>query len=224
MMRIVLDARRGHVLRSDAHGMLVALDGPANQYLLDAADSGRAVELAALCTGPDRVVSLMDARYAPLLGAREQDIFRCNTYVYHGGSKPDVVGGANGPARVGALELRALDEGALDVVCAHYAPLPPEAVRHHLHAGWVFGGFDATGELVGFVGEHDEGSIGMLEVLPAHRRRGYAQALESFMINRHLAQGHTPYCQVEMANAASHALQAKLGFTRLPGVQCWIEG
>lgn len=226
MMRIVLETGRGRAVAVDGRGLLVRLGEPSGQYLMDARDEERANELAALCGGDAtrRVVSLMDAALVPMLGAREEDVFRCNTYVYLEDEKEGVEELSDGSAAVGAFRIRRLNEGWLDVVCAHYAPLPRQAVLHHLRAGWVFGAFDEAGELAGFIGEHDEGSIGMLEVLPAHRRRGCAQALEAFMINRHLGQGRMPYCQVEVSNDASHALQRKMGFTRLPGTQCWVEG
>ena len=39
-----------------------------------------------------------------------------------------------------------------------------------------FGAF-VDGQLAGFVGEHSEGSMGMLEIFPAYRRRGLGYSL-----------------------------------------------
>lgn len=222
MMRIVLDSGRGRVLQADERGVLMKLTR-GNQYLMDARDHQQAAHLAALCTGPERVVSLADTRYVPLFGAPEKDIFRCATYVYEGAPKPADLPDARGCTTVGSLELRRLDESFLDQVCAHYHVVPRPLVAEHLRDGLMYGGFDAQGQLTGFIGEHTEGSIGLLEVFPEHRRHGYAQALESLMINLHLSKGRMPYCQVALDNEASHALQAKLSFTRLPGEQCWID-
>lgn len=223
MMRIVLDSGRGFVLQADERGVLMKLVR-GNQYLMDATDDEQAARLAALCTGPERVVSLADTRYVPLFDVAEQDVFRCATYVYDGTPLPASLPDAQGRTTIGGLELRRLDESFLDQVCAHYHVVPRPLIAEHLRDGLMYGGFDAHGQLTGFIGEHTEGSIGLLVVLPDYRRHGYAQALESLMVNLHLSQGRMPYCQVALGNEASHALQTKLGFTRLPGEQCWIEG
>ena len=55
--------------------------------------------------------------------------------------------------------------------------------------------------------------MGLLEIFPAFRRKGYGAELESFMISRMLERGLLPYCQVEVDNEKSLALQWKLGMT-----------
>lgn len=119
------------------------------------------------------------------------------------------------------LGIEPLTADHLAVVCRHYKNLPKDFVARHLADGWVYGGYDATGALVGFVGEHDEGAIGMLEVFEGHRRRGYAWELEGFLVNRMLDEGRVPFAQVVVGNEPSFALQRKLGFAVLPRVQCW---
>ena len=54
---------------------------------------------------------------------------------------------------------------------------------------------------------------GMLEVLPQFRRRGLAEVLEAALIAQQLERGRFPYCHVRHGNAASEALQKKLGLT-----------
>ena len=52
------------------------------------------------------------------------------------------------------------------------------------------------GVLAGLIGIHEEGSIGMLEVLPAYRRRGLGYALEAGAIRRALkAVSYTHLCR-----------------------------
>ena len=67
------------------------------------------------------------------------------------------------------------------------------------------------GAPAGFVGFHDEGSIGMLEVLPEYRRRGLGEALEAGAVRLALSRGQYAFGQVETENAASLALQKKVG-------------
>ncbi|WMC94555.1 hypothetical protein RBB56_17875 [Kineothrix sp. MB12-C1] len=51
----------------------------------------------------------------------------------------------------------------------------------------------------------------MLEVYEEYRRMGIAASLEAYLINIHLAYGHTPYGDVLIDNEASLRLQEKLG-------------
>ena len=123
-----------------------------------------------------------------------------------------------------ALSFRLLDASFADAVAEQYRTMPRKDTVQHVEAGLVFGGFNAKSELVGFIGEHDESSMGMLEIYPEHRGRGYATQLEGMQTNRFLASGRTPFCQVAVGNVASERLQARLGLTQVPGEQCWISG
>lgn len=78
------------------------------------------------------------------------------------------------------------------------------------------------GEMVGFIGSHLEGSIGLLKVLPEHRRRGYGLEMESYMINQFLEWGYIPFVQVEVGNKQSEALQVKLELETSDEYVYWI--
>lgn len=67
------------------------------------------------------------------------------------------------------------------------------------------------GELAGFIGFHEDGSGGMLEVLPQFRRLGIGTALEIGLHNLALSRGWTPYGQIYADNEASLKLQERLG-------------
>lgn len=128
------------------------------------------------------------------------------------------------PPAMPAVEFtqRQLGSNDLETVAERYHLLSREEMLDHLERGWIWGGFDAAGSLVGFIGEHDEGSMGMLEVFPEARRHGYAQALEIAQMRRFMAAGRTPYCHVVPSNDASKALQTKLGLVRVGPEQCWV--
>lgn len=87
-------------------------------------------------------------------------------------------------------------------------------------SGAIFGAF-IEGKLAGFIGEHIEGSLGMLEVFEEYRRKGIAAELESYMINLHLSRGHLPYGDVIVGNEASMKLQRKLGLKVSKEIYCW---
>ena len=85
----------------------------------------------------------------------------------------------------------------------------------------MLGIFDGEA-LAGFVGVHDEGSLGMLEVLPPYRRRGYGLVLQLAIVRAALAQERYAYGQVAEDNAASLALQRKAGMTVCPDKIYWL--
>ena len=78
------------------------------------------------------------------------------------------------------------------------------------------------GAFVGYIGLHGEGSMGLLHVFPEYRRRGYAEALYSTLINNQLKKGRLPFAQIIEGNEASLALQRKLGFTLSRDLIYWM--
>lgn len=66
-------------------------------------------------------------------------------------------------------------------------------------------------KLVGFIGEHDDGSMGMLFVDEEYRGKGIGSSLEAYNINRQRAAGYIPYSHIVVGNEASMKLQEKLG-------------
>ncbi|MBR3003528.1 MAG: GNAT family N-acetyltransferase, partial [Lachnospiraceae bacterium] len=76
--------------------------------------------------------------------------------------------------------------------------------------------------MVGYVGEHLEGSIGMLYVFPEFRKRGLAYEMQAFMINRAIDKGSIPFGQIYEDNAASLALSHKMGLTFSGSMLYWL--
>ena len=73
------------------------------------------------------------------------------------------------------------------------------------------------------MGMHTEGSIGMLHILPEYRGRKLGKALETYMINRCLERGYTPYGQVTAENGTSKKLQESLGLCCSKSQVYWLE-
>lgn len=119
--------------------------------------------------------------------------------------------------------VRTLTDKYIDVVGKTYGKTDhTEYAADRIAAGRMWGLFEGD-ELAGFIGMHSEGSIGMLEVLPEFRRKGYGYILEAFVINMHLQNGRTPYCHVINGNDASNSLQQKLGYTKASLPAVWIS-
>lgn len=86
-----------------------------------------------------------------------------------------------------------------------------EYIRERIESKTMFGAF-INNKLVGFVGTHGEGSIGLLDVLPEYTKMGIATALQVYATNLALSENRIPYGQVVIGNNASTKLQEKLGF------------
>ena len=119
------------------------------------------------------------------------------------------------------LSLRPAGPCDLPLLTATYDLVSPEELAQIVGRQRLLLGYDGE-RLVGFIGEHLEGSMGLLYVFPPCRRRGYAAALERQMIARTMAEGFIPFGQVEKDNLASLALQRKLGMTLSDNLICWM--
>jgi len=106
--------------------------------------------------------------------------------------------------------LRPLQMRDLAYVYDHYETVQDEAfLSGRIAAGMI--GIEAEGSLRGFIGCHPEGTMGILAVEPAWRRKHLGRALEAAMINAQLSRGIIPFCQVDIHNEASRQLQRSLG-------------
>lgn len=94
-------------------------------------------------------------------------------------------------------------------------------VKERIRNNKVFGAF-IDNVLCGFIGIHAEGSIGMLEVFPEHRRKHIGMYLQGFLINNALANGDYPYGQVVENNIPSLKLQKKLGLEISKNYLYWL--
>ena len=110
-------------------------------------------------------------------------------------------------------ELRLLGEEMAQWVYDHYShPFGGVAYMQGALRRGMLGAF-VDGACAGFAGFHEEGSIGMLEVLPAYRRRGVGEALLRGAVRLALERGQYACGQVFTDNQASLALQRKVGMS-----------
>ncbi|MCL2675787.1 MAG: GNAT family N-acetyltransferase [Firmicutes bacterium] len=96
-----------------------------------------------------------------------------------------------------------------------------EHITHLLDKNYIYGIF-VCGEIAGFCGRHDEGSMGLLEILPKFRRQGLGRIMEQFIIREVLNEGRTPYGHIVFGNDASMSLQRSIeGVVFLPETVMW---
>lgn len=109
------------------------------------------------------------------------------------------------------------------LILEHYKGVDePEYVKRRLRQGQLIGAF-RCGQLAGFAGVHDEGSLGFLTVLPGYRRQHIGQALLVYLINRGIDQEETPYGQCKVDNAAALALVRSVGMYSAKTPVYWME-
>jgi ribosomal protein S18 acetylase RimI-like enzyme len=118
------------------------------------------------------------------------------------------------------LDIVPADDEAMKVIWQHYKVITEEDLWRVKDNGNLFCGY-TKGCLAGFIGQHLEGNMGLLHVLPEFRRRGYAEELEAFMINRITGQGRVPFAHILHDNTPSLALQRKLGLNLSEGFVYW---
>ena len=137
----------------------------------------------------------------------------CAQWVYTKDTAPAV------PGLEGA-DIRPLPEEDVPAAAPHYHD-SADYLLERSRAGELWGIYE-EGKLAGFMGLHEEGSMGILAILPEFRRRGLASLLESWVIGRQLREGRVPYGHVIDGNEASTALQQSLGLTKAELPAIWV--
>lgn len=200
------------VLAADEEGVLLRADN--GLLMLSCADEAA----ERFCSGlPPAELFLAHGQAAAQAAIRATGFsvdMRCRQTAWLGAQPPPV--GDTG------LEMRTLGPEWEDFVQQHYGlDIGGGYMRGRLEAGVMVGAF-TEGEIAGFAGEHAEHTMGMLEVLPAYRRRGVGRALTAHLVARNLAQGRVPHAQADVDNHASLTMQQSMGFAVGTGVLYWL--
>lgn len=132
------------------------------------------------------------------------------------------MGKALPPLPVDAPPLTRLGAEWAEFVHEHYSHsfADVEYMRGALERGML--GVFVDDKLAGYIGTHDEGTMGMLEVLPAYRRRGLGELLTLGAIRQALDEGRYAFDQVIEGNEASFALQRKIGMEICDKPMYWL--
>ena len=213
----ILDLPRAQVILANEHGVLLRHD---DLFLL-ASEPGRAADFLPrmtedLAQNPGRMFVLHDNEIRETLEREHgfKTAMECRHAVYRS-KEPLAYSLPEG------AEIRKLDARYVDFVHAHYHMVDDVSyIRERIEED-MFGVF-IGGEIVGFVGTHDERSMGLLEILPEYRRLGLGYALEAHLINHLLSRGRVPFCQVAVYNEASILLQEKMGLELSTSVIYWL--
>ena len=125
------------------------------------------------------------------------------------------------PAIDTELSVREAEDRDLPMLLDHYDLISPQELAEVVRRRSILLGY-SQGHLAGFIGEHLEGSMGILYVLPEYRRKGFGSALQKHLIAKTMENGYIPFGQVEKDNVNSLRLQEKIGMTRSDRLIVWM--
>ena len=140
-----------------------------------------------------------------------EDMIECYQVAYYGEK----------PKEDTAISFRVADISDIDVLLENYDMISPDELREVVERGNIILGYNDNA-LIGFIGEHLEGSMGILYVFPEYRNRGFATALQKHMIAVTMEKGFVPFGQVDKDNAISLKLQKKLGMVSSENLITWM--
>ena len=125
------------------------------------------------------------------------------------------------PKLKGNLDIRVATEVDIPFISKYYDEWDDGWGTELVKIGNVFIG-RSEGTDIGFAGQHLEGALGLVYVLPEYRMKGFALELESFMIGEMMNRGLTPYGHVIVGNEKSMKLQEKMGFDFWDDTMHWL--
>jgi tRNA (guanine37-N1)-methyltransferase len=120
------------------------------------------------------------------------------------------------PRELAGFEFRTLTLEDAEFVATNYSlGLGLEYVTNRIAAGVMIGAYplDAPNTMAAFIGTHQQGAMGLLEVMPAYRRLGLGESLTWHLIVQQLRNGNIPFGQIVEGNEASKSMSRRLGFT-----------
>ncbi len=207
-----LDAGKGEVLYSEEDGVMIRSGEDLYRISTESEET-----LRKLCRmiKNDRDYDIVTHQFRLISAIYEEkglfDILPCRQGVYRGERLPE--------PKINGIEFRPLTLDQLAFVTENYDS-DERYIKSRIEDG-MLGAFDGE-KCVGFIGRHGDGSVGLLKVLPAYRRRGIGEALETRMVNRVLDEGRVPYDHVVIGNDASMSLQKKLGMEFAKNMVVWL--
>jgi len=209
----VLRRGAGQVLAADDRGVLLR-DAGSRAYMMTSTSPAAAQSLLDQVIDPPVMVTHQEFSL-PLIAERFgfDRATPCHQSAFLGSALPVV--------ERPDLRVQSLGPDWAETLAEQYSlKLGVGHLRRVCAAGDMYGAFRGD-TLVGFIGQHAEGSMGMLEVYPDYRRQGIAEYLVTWLGNRIIARGLVPFDQIIVGNTASERLQRKLGFTISPDKLYW---
>lgn len=107
-------------------------------------------------------------------------------------------------------DIRKFPMEALSYAAENYKDGGEDYLRQRIRKGELFAAY-VEGEIAGFAGMHDDGSLGILYIEPKFRRLKLGSSLASYLVNKAMERGGIPYAHIREDNIASLKMQEKMG-------------
>ncbi len=198
----------------NADNALFVRDNVSGAYFLACKDEETAIALLDDHAGPDcnlLMVSDYDIGQTAFERYGFSEKLECYQVAYYGEK----------PAVDTKLSVREADEHDLPMLMENYQMISPDELAAVVGRKSILLGYD-QGHLIGFIGEHLEGSMGILYIFPEYRHKGFGTALQKYLIAKTMEKGFIPFGQVEKGNQKSIRLQEKIGMTRSDNLMIWM--
>ena len=209
----VLERGTGEIIEQEGNAVFV-FDTVSEGYFLGCSDYESGLSVYERHAGRDiRLLMVSDIRLGKYIFETYgfADRLECYQLAYYGEM----------PKTDSRLLTRTAEREDLPFLTENYHLISASEMEKVVERGSMLLGY-RKGQCVGFIGEHLEGSLGLLYVFPEFRRRGYAEELEKSYIARTMKKGFTPFGQVERTNTASLKLQEKIGLVCSENLICWM--
>ncbi len=202
------------VIYSEEDGVMLRVNGNG-PYAISTKSSEAMTKMAKLIAEERYSAIVRPFKFLPELFSVKgnSEIMPCYQIAYHS-NEPVAEETING------FEIKPLTKENLEFVCENYDD-DKGYIESRIERG-MLGAFDEKGKCGGFIGFHEEGSIGLLKVLSEYRRKGIGIALEKKMINRCISEGKIPFGHVVVGNEKSMCLQRKLDMEISENIVTWV--
>lgn len=123
---------------------------------------------------------------------------------------------------VEGLEIRPLTMNEFAQVRSLYKTVDDdEYITERIHSGTMLGAW-LEGVLTGFIGTHGDGTMGLMEVDPAYRRRGIGRALEGALIGLLRSKQRRTFGNIAADNPTAREVHQKVGAIVAPHPVYWL--
>lgn len=144
----------------------------------------------------------------------DKPYFAFNIYYYQSRKKIDINK---------EFEFSLLRDKDLQYFLNHYDVYNEEELSEEIKGKRIYGLY-VENRIIGFIGIHKEGSIGLLYIDENYRHQGYGYCLEASLINKLIDEDKPIWCEINTNNKNSILLNGKLGFSKISEKEIfWIR-
>lgn len=197
----------GDLIYAEEDGVLIKFKG-TDIYTVYGCDGRSAAKVVSLI--PDKPGAVVCSRREEVVAAKERFPFITRSKACWQVRYLSTCG-APVPEDTVVARLEATDENVDFVTSTYSLGYPRKEIERLVGEVGVYGAYTG-GKLSGYIGSHDEGTIGLLEVMPEFRRRGLGLYLLDYMVGRFIAEGRVAYSQIVYGNVKSYNMHIKAGF------------